>query len=75
MEKIEKLEWIGLPVKIHYNEMVFHGKIIDETKNTLVIKTKEGEKKFLKNNSKIEFDKKIINGKKVTKRPEERIKK
>ena len=74
MEKIEKEEWIGLAAKIEYNKQLFEGKIIDETKNTIIIKTKEGKKKILKNNAKIEIRGKIMNGKKLTKRPEDRIK-
>ena len=75
MEKIEKGEWIGVAAKIHYNKNVFEGKIIDETKNTIIIKTQEGEKKILKQNAKIEINGKLIDGKKITKRPEDRIKK
>jgi len=68
MEKIEKEEWIGVAAKIHYNGQQFEGKIIDETKNTITIKTKEGEKKILKNNAKIEIKGKIMDGKKINKK-------
>ena len=74
MKEIEKDEWIGLKAKIYYNDNKFKGKIIDETKNTITIKTKDGEKKFLKQNLKIEIDGITLDGKKLTKRPEERIK-
>ena len=75
MIKIEKDEWIGLAAKIYYNEKIFEGRIIDETKNTITIKTEDGEKKVLKQNAKIEINGKLIDTKKLTKRPEERIKK
>lgn len=75
MEKIEKGEWIGVTAKIYYNEKVFEGKIIDETKNTVTIKTNKGEKKILKTNAKIEINGTLMDGKKLTKRPEDRIKK
>ncbi len=74
MKKIEKGEWIGVAAKIHYNKQLFEGKIMDETKNTITIKTKKGIKKILKNNAKIEINGKIMQGKKLTKRPEDRIK-
>jgi len=75
MVKIEKDEWIGLATKIHYNEKIFEGKIIDETKNTITIKTKDSVKKILKQNAKIEINGNLIDTKKLTIRPEERIKK
>ncbi len=75
MKKIEKGEWIGVNTTIYYNNKTFKGKIIDETKNTLTIKTKQGKKKILKTNANFEIDGKLIDGKKVTKRPEDRIKK
>jgi len=75
MKKIEKGEWIGVDTTVHYNNKTFKGKIIDETKNTLTIKTKQGEKKILKTNANFEINGKLVEGKKVTKRPEDRIKK
>ncbi len=74
MNKIEKSEWIGVNTTVYYNDKRFKGKIIDETKNTLTIKTKQGRKKILKSNAKFEINGKLIDGKKVTKRPEDRIK-
>ena len=75
MEKIEKSEWIGIDAKIRYNDDLFEGKIIDETKNTITIKTKKGTKKILKSNSIIEIRGRLIDGKGLTKRPEDRMKK
>jgi len=74
MKKIEKGEWIGIFVKALYNGKEFERKIIDKTKNTISIKTKNGVKKILKNNSKIMIDGKTLNGDNLKKRPEERIK-
>ena len=50
------------------------GKIIDETKNTLTIKNKTS-KKVLKSHITFKIDGKIVEGKDITKRPEDRIKK
>ena len=55
------------------------GKIIDETKNTITIKTSSKIKKILKNQVKLELKIKNkiikINGKEIQQRPEDRIKK
>ena len=52
------------------------GKVVDETKNTItIIDEKNKEKKIIKNQVKIEVNGTIIDGKKITKRIEERIKK
>ncbi len=75
MEKIEKEEWIGLAAKIECNKRLFEGKIIDETKNIITIRTRDGEKKILKNNAVIEINGKTMQGKNLAKRPEDRIKK
>lgn len=54
------------------------GKVIDETKNTITIKTKEGNKKFIKNTIifkiKTKHEETIIDGKTITKRSYDRIK-
>jgi len=47
------------------------GKIIDETKNTITINTGEKQKTIIKSQVSLEINKKIINGKKIQKRPEE----
>jgi ribonuclease P protein subunit POP4 len=58
------------------SQVGMHGKIIDETKNTLFIETTRGSKKFVK--SQITFiignDGAIIDGKEISKKPEERLK-
>lgn len=71
-------EIIGKSIKIvestNPDEAGIEGKVVDETKNTLVLDTKKGEKMLFKNNIKIRIGNKIIEGKKLLKRPEERIK-
>jgi ribonuclease P protein subunit POP4 len=75
-------ELIGLNIKIIESENKFNkgikGKIIDETKNMFEIKTKETRKKIIKDQCVFEFiikgEKIQIDGKSLTKRPEERIK-
>jgi ribonuclease P protein subunit POP4 len=50
------------------------GTVVDETKNTIVIKTDKGEKSILKQGTVFSIDDKIIPGDKIIKRLEERIK-
>jgi len=77
---LAKSELIGLDVKIIESENSFNkgvkGKIIDETKNMFIIKTKKKKKKIIKNQCVFEFKGKNIqiNGKLLSSRPEERIK-
>ena len=71
---IEKREFIGKEAEINYAGKVFTGKIIDETKNTLSLETNKKIVKIIKKNAKIKIQDKIINGKKIVKRPEDRIK-
>ena len=71
---IEKQEFIGKKVEILYNQRVFVGTIQDETKNMLYLKTKERIIKIIKKSAMIKVEGKIIEGKKIAKRPEERIK-
>ena len=76
-------ELIGLHVKIlECTDPNWKGQnvlIVDETKNTFLIKTDHGNKKIAKKTAIFEFetgDKKfIIDGKKIVYRPEDRIKK
>jgi len=79
-KRLARSELIGLDVKIIESENSFNkgikGKIIDETKNMLIIKTKETRKKIIKDQCVFEFKGKNIqiNGKSLSTRPEERIK-
>lgn len=50
------------------------GKIVDETKNTFTIKTQTKELKILKKGNEFQINNQKINGEKITRRPEERIK-
>lgn len=82
-KNIAKDEFIGLHVKIldctDPSWKGQNGLIVDETKNTFLIKTTYGNKKIAKKTAIFEFesdDKKIIiDGKKIVYRPEDRIKK
>ena len=79
-KRLAKSELIGLDVKIIESENRFNkgikGKIIDETKNMFIIKTKVTRKKIIKDQCVFEFKEKNIqiNGKSLSTRPEERIK-
>jgi len=77
-------ELIGTCVKIAENKNrcseKIKGVIIDETKNTITIKTQKGNKKIIKEQIKSMMQEKdgkqkIITGKQIQSRPEERIKK
>ncbi len=69
-------ELIGSEIKLLGKGVV--GKIIDETKNTFVIKLANKRKRILKKDNIFEFSlnnkKKIVDGNKLIMRPEERIK-
>jgi len=71
-------EIIGKTIKVveskNKSNVGMEGKIIDETKKTIVVKTKKGQKKLLKSNITIMINHKKIKGQQLTKRPEERIK-
>jgi RNase P/RNase MRP subunit p29 len=71
---IEKSEFIGKFAKITYNDRKFEGTIINETKNTIQLETKNKNITIIKKNAIIEIDGKSINGNYITKRPEDRIK-
>ena len=75
-----KHELIGLEAEvIEGNSKGVKGKVVNETKNMICLKTKKGAKKIQKKNSVFVFmlpnGKKIkVNGKLIEKRPEDRIK-
>ncbi len=50
------------------------GRVVDETKNSFVIRTTQGDKRVLKEQITFTIIKKIIQGKYLTKRLEDRIK-
>ncbi|MAF99257.1 MAG: ribonuclease P [Nanoarchaeota archaeon] len=69
---------IGKQVKIvqssNPSDVAIEGIIVDETKNTIKIKQEKMTKTIMKKNVTIELDGKLIDGKTLLKRPEERIK-
>lgn len=73
-------DFIGKIIKIQDSDCKsqagIQGKIIDETKNTLIIETQTGIKKVVKTQIKFTLNDQdyIINGKEISKRPEERLK-
>ena len=70
-----RTEFIGKKIKIidakNPSNIGIEGVVIDETKNMFILKNK---KKIIKQNVTIKINDEIIEGKKLTKRPEERIK-
>tara|TARA_Y100000031_G_C8237437_1_gene394021 strand:- start:821 stop:1072 length:252 start_codon:yes stop_codon:yes gene_type:complete len=76
MTNILHQEFIGLHVKEEGKKV--EGKIIDETKNSFLVKTKDGRKRLLKANSlfKMKSNNKIVEvpGNLILMRPEDRIK-
>lgn len=76
LKELLRKELIGMNVKVIGKSI--QGKIIDETKNMIIIKTKEGVKKIIKKNNKMEFtinkENVVVKGDKLIARPEERIK-
>jgi len=72
-------EFIGLKAKVMMSRDKslegVEGKIIDETKNMLIIETEKGIKKIAKDVAVFEIDGHKVNGKKIRYRPEERIRK
>ena len=81
MEKIKE-ELIGLTVKIidskNLQNINIEGKIVDETKNMIIIETKQGEKKLIKNQNTFEIGfengREVIEGSLLVARPQDRIK-
>ncbi len=76
-------EIIGLSARVSgstdLNKIGIRGKIVDETKNTIVIETRKGEKVVPKKEAVIEVligeEKAVLDGSKIVFRPEERTKK
>jgi len=82
VKDIIKHELIGLKAKVveakNKANIGIEGKIIDETKSMIIIESKGGKKKMLKNNITIDVqvDKRVlrIDGKLLSGRPKERVK-
>ena len=78
MKKLRE-EYIGenIEVKNSKNKQLIgiKGIVLDETKNTFLIKTTDKKQKnILKKDSTFEINNKTIDGNQITKRPEDRIK-
>lgn len=82
MKDILKLELIGVNMKVVNSEnksnIGINGRIVDETKNTISVKTPKGIKKLMKKQNTFQLEsgnmKFIIKGELLMHRPEERIK-
>ena len=70
-----KKELIGKKAVIEYNNHMFEGTIINETKNMIWLETEKRSIKIIKQNAIIKIDNQVIQGKQIIKRPEDRIKK
>ena len=74
-----KMEFIGLQTRIisstDKNIENIKGKIINETKNMLIIHTKNGVKKIPKRIATFEINDAIVKGRRIGYRPEDRIRK
>jgi len=71
-------EWIGKNIRVtkatNKSLEKIDGKVVDETKFTITIGTKFGNKRIQKSGTEFEIDGKIVQGDKVLSAPEERIK-
>ena len=82
MGRPEVIEYLGLDIEIiesgDESQRGLKGKVYNETKNTFVIKTKNGLKRVGKKGKKFMFvnekEKIYVDGDKINYRPEERIK-
>ena len=78
MKKTYRQELIGQKIKIikskNKDNLDLTGKIVDETKHTIKISHRGQIKTLMKNNITFQLKDLIIEGKNITKRPEERIK-
>lgn len=76
--KVYRDEFIGKSIRVlkssNPSEVGHAGCVVDESRNMLVIDTETGEKKLIKKNVVIEMNGKIIYGKDIVGRPEDRIK-
>ncbi len=73
-----KKELIGLSVRVidsrNKANIGLEGRIMDETKNLLIIKSRKGIKKIVKRDVVIEVEGTKLRGEKLIGRPEERLK-
>ena len=71
MQSILSIELIGKNIRVKNKNI--EGKIIDETKNTFVIRQGSSKKIIQKKNNSFEIEDNIIEGSMILMRPEERI--
>ncbi len=78
-KKFIKGEFIGRQVKVlectDASLKGIEGMIVDETKNMFAIETNDGIKKVAKNIAIFDIDGRVIEGKRIAYRPEDRIRK
>lgn len=76
LSRLIRSELIGLNVKVLGKDL--EGMIIDETKNTIIIKTAKGREKIIKRRSKIEVNENgrnaVIDCSNIMLRPQDRLK-
>ncbi len=74
----KKSEFIGEEMEVikssDMNKIGIKGKIIDETKNMFILKTKKGEKRVPKKEVVFKIKGQVFEGKDLAKRPWERLK-
>ena len=79
VKDIVKYEIIGLEAEIidskNKSNIGIKGKIIDETKSTIIIEHKNKRKRLLKNNITLKINNQTIKGKLLYGKPKDRIKK
>lgn len=70
-------ELIGLKARATQSGKTIEGKVIEETKNVLMLETRDGEKMVPKKGTRFEFEigeeKAVLNGSEVLYRPEQRL--
>lgn len=75
-ERLARGELVGLDIKVVGKNI--SGRVIDETRSSILIETKKGKKMAIKENNHFEFTflgkKQVVDGKLLALRPEERIK-
>jgi RNase P/RNase MRP subunit p29 len=69
-----KGEFVGKKTTATYAGKTFEGIIIDESKNTITIQTQNKKITLIKKEAILKINDKLVDGKKITKRPEDRIK-
>ncbi len=69
-----RTEFIGKHAVARYAGRTFEGIIVDETKNTIKIETEKKIITVIKKEATFKINDKLVEGRKIAKRPEDRIK-